>query len=191
VIRPEDDTTIDLGIKTQWFDRLLTANLAVFFTDVKDFQANVVDSGPGALRGYLANVEKVTVNGVELDASTRSIGGFKFYGNLAYTDGKYDSFKNGPCPLERIGTSTAACDLSGKELPGLSKWAGSLGGEYRREATWASQDGDLYAGVDASFRSAYFADSSDSIYTRIKAYDRSSTCGPASPPTPAGRPSSR
>jgi iron complex outermembrane receptor protein len=171
VIRPEDDTTIDIGIKTQWFDRLLTANAAVFFTDVKDFQANVVDSGPGALRGYLANVEKVTVNGVELDASTRSIGGFKFYGNLAYTDGKYDSFKNGPCPLERIGTSTAACDLSGQELPGVSKWAGSLGGEYRQEATLGRLSGDLYAGVDASFRSAYFADSADSKYTRIKQYD--------------------
>jgi iron complex outermembrane receptor protein len=171
VIRPEKVSTIDLGVKTQWFDRLLTANLAVFATNVDDFQANVVDSGPGALRGYLANVEKVEVRGVELDATTRSIGGFKFYGNLAYTDGKYASFKNGPCPLERIGTSTAACDLSGKELPGLSKWAGSLGGEYRQKASLGRLSGEAYAGVDASFRSGYFADSSDSIYTRIKAYE--------------------
>ena len=38
--------------------------------------------------------------------------------NVAWTDAKYDSFANGPCPLERIGTSTVACDLSGKGLPG-------------------------------------------------------------------------
>ena len=31
--------------------------------------------------------------------------------------------------------------------------------------------GDVFAGVDASYRSAYFADTADSIYTRIKAYD--------------------
>jgi iron complex outermembrane recepter protein len=171
VIRPEKVTTVDVGLKTQWFENLVTANVAAFATDVKDFQANVVDSGPGALRGYLANVEKVEVRGVELDASTRSIGGFKFYGNLAYTDGKYASFKNGPCPLEKIGTSTAACDLSGKELPGLSKWAGSAGAEYRTKTSLGRLTGEAYAGVDASFRSAYYADSSDSQYTRIKAYE--------------------
>ncbi|MEH0198905.1 TonB-dependent receptor [Caulobacter sp. CCNWLY153] len=171
VIRPEKVTTIDVGLKTQWFDRLLTANLAAFATDVKDFQANVVDSGPGALRGYLANVKKVEVRGVELDATTRSIGGFKFYGNLAWTEGKYADFVNGPCPLERIGASTAQCDLSGRPLPGLSKWAGSAGAEYRQDASLGRLTGEVYAGVDASFRSNYYADSSDSRYSIIKAYE--------------------
>lgn len=171
LIRPEEVTTYELGLKSQLFDRLLTANAAVFATDVKDFQANVVDSGPGALRGYLANVEKVTLRGAELDLTTRSLGGFTAYANLAWTDGKYDDFKNGPCPLERIAASTAACDLSGKPLPGVSRWAGSLGGEYRQATTLGRLSGDVFGGVDASFRSAYFADSADSIYTRIKAYE--------------------
>lgn len=171
VIDPERVTTYEAGLKTELFDRFLTANAAVFATDVKDFQANVVDSGPGALRGYLANVEKVTVRGAELDLATRRVGGFSGYANLAYTDGKYDSFRNGPCPLERIGASTAACDLSGKELPGVSKWAGSLGGEYRRTAELGRFAGEAYAGVDANFRSAYFADASASKYTRLKGYE--------------------
>ncbi|MDO8798936.1 TonB-dependent receptor [Phenylobacterium sp.] len=170
VIEPEQVSTFELGLKSELFDRLVTANFAVFTTQVNDFQANVVDSGPGALRGYLANVERVEIKGAELDLSTRSVGGFTSYLNLALTDGKYDSFKNGPCPLERIGASTAACDLSGKELPGLSRWAGAFGGEYRRSTSFGSLAGDAYAGVDASFRSAYFADTADSIYTRISAY---------------------
>ncbi len=171
VVKPEKVTTYEAGLKTQLFDRLLTANAAVFATDVKNFQANVVDAGPGALRGYLANVEKVTVTGAEFDISTRSFGGFTSYANLAWTDGEYKSFKNGPCPLERVGTSTAACDLSGKELPGVSKWAGSVGGEYRRDAALGRLSGQLYAGADLSFRSAYYADATDSIYTRLKAYE--------------------
>lgn len=170
VVKPEKVTTFELGLKSQLFDRLLTANVAAFATDVQDFQANVVDSGPGALRGYLANVEKVTVRGVELDLATRSIGGFSGYANLAWTDGKYESFRNGPCPLERIGTSTAACDLSGRELPGVSKWAGSIGAEYRRDLALGRLAGEAFAGVDASFRSAYFADASTSVYSRLPAY---------------------
>jgi iron complex outermembrane receptor protein len=170
VIKPEESTNYEAGLKTQLFDRLLTANLAVFFTGIKNFQANVVDSGPGALRGYLANVEKVTVRGAELDVSTRSIDGFTSYFNLAYTDGRYDRFRNGPCPLERIGASTAACDLSGQDLPGVSRWAGSVGTEYRRDVGAGRFAGQAYAGVDANYRSAYFADSADSIYSRLKSY---------------------
>lgn len=171
VVEPEEVTTYEVGLKTQLFDNLLVFNAAVFATDVENFQANVVDTGPGALRGYLANAEKVTIKGVELDFNTRSIGGFTFYGNLAYTDGQYDSFENGPCPLERIGTATAACDLSGKELPGVSKWAGAFGGEYRQEVTVGKFVGEAYLGADASFRSAYFADAAVSRYARLPAYE--------------------
>ena len=171
VVKPEEVSTFEAGLKTQLFDNLLVFNVGVFSTDVENFQANVVDTGPGALRGYLANAEKVTLKGVEIDASTRSIGGFTFYGNLAYTDGQYDSFANGPCPLERIGTSTAACDLSGKELPGVSKWAGSVGGEYRQDLSVGKFNGEAYVGVDANFRSAYFADAAVSKYARLPAYE--------------------
>jgi iron complex outermembrane recepter protein len=170
VVRPEKVTTYEVGLKTQLLDRLLTANVAAYYTTVHDFQANVVDSGPGALRGYLANIEKVTIKGAEFDLTTRSIHGFTGYANLAWTDGEYSSFKNGPCPLERIGTSTAACDLSGRELPGVSRWAGSAGIEYRRPISIGAFDGDFYTGFDASYRSAYYADASTSNYARIKAY---------------------
>jgi iron complex outermembrane receptor protein len=132
VVDPEEVTTFELGLKSQLFDRRLTANLALYATEIADFQANVVDSGPGALRGYLANIEKVEVRGAELDLAFRATDDLNGYFTLAYTDGEYASFTNGPCPLERIGTSTAACDLSGVELPGVSPWAASLGGEYRR-----------------------------------------------------------
>lgn len=170
VVKPERVTTYEAGLKTQFFDRLLLANLAVFSTVDRDYQANIVDSGPGALRGYLANVSRVTINGAELDLNTRSIHGFTAYANLAYADGKYGSFKNGPCPLERIGTSTAACDLSGKDLPGLSKFAGAAGVEYRRPLQVGALAGDAYVGFDVSGRSHYNGDAATSIYTDIAGY---------------------
>ncbi|MBB5747461.1 TonB-dependent receptor [Brevundimonas variabilis] len=167
-VDPEEVTTYELGLKTQSFDRRLTANLAAYYTEIADFQANVVDAGPGALRGYLANVEKVEIRGVELDLTARPTDRLDLYANLAWTDGEYASFANGPCPLERIGPATAACDLSGKEFPGVSPWAGSIGGEYR----WRVErtGGEILVGADASYRSAYFADAAVSEYARIDGY---------------------
>jgi iron complex outermembrane recepter protein len=170
VVKPEVVTTWELGLKTQAFDRRVTANLAAYRTDVEDYQANVVDSGPGALRGYLANAEKVVIQGVELDAVARPNQHLDLYANAAWTDAQYESFANGPCPLELIGSSTAACDLSGKDLPGVSPWAASVGGEVHGDGGFLGLPGQFYGGADASYRSSYNSDASVSRYTQIDGY---------------------
>ncbi|WP_284359169.1 TonB-dependent receptor [Candidatus Phycosocius spiralis] len=169
IISPEETQAYELGLKSQWFERRLTANVALFKSDVQDFQANVVDTGPGALRGYLANIEAVRSQGVELDLTLAPIQGLSAYLRTAFTDATYRSFKNAPCPLELIGNTTSSCDLSGKELPGTSPVALSLGAEYR----WAAkaQKGEYYIGVDGTSRSSFFADASDSAYLKIRSYD--------------------
>jgi iron complex outermembrane recepter protein len=168
IISPERSNAYEIGVKTQWFDRKLTANFAAFRSDVRDFQANVVDTGPGALRGYLANIEKVRSQGVEVDLTLAPVKGVSAYLRGAYTDAKYAAFSNAPCPLELISNTTSQCDLSGQQLPGTSKWALGFGGEYQRAIPAAN--GVLYAGIDGSYRSAYFADASDSAYLRIPGY---------------------
>ncbi len=170
VVKPEVVTTYELGLKTQAFNRRLTANLAAYRTDVKDYQANVVDSGPGALRGYLANADKVVIQGVELDAFARPNQNLDLYANAAWTDAKYDAFTNGPCPLELIGSTTVACDLSGKKLPGVSPWAASVGAELHGKGGFLGLPGEFYGGADASYRSTYNSDASVSRYTQIDSY---------------------
>ena len=157
VVSPEKSNAYEVGIKSQWFNRLLTANLALFRTDVRDFQANVVDTGPGALRGYLANVAKVRSQGVEWDLVLSPVSGLSGYVRGAYTDAKYISFANAPCPLELIGNSTTVCDLSGKQLPGTPKLSVSYGGEYRKPI---SLGGSAYIGFQANSRSSNYADAS-------------------------------
>ncbi|WP_235560438.1 TonB-dependent receptor [Brevundimonas sp. Leaf363] len=170
VVKPEVVTTYELGIKSQWFDRRLTTNLAAYRTDIDDYQANVVDTGPGALRGYLANAEKVEIQGVELDTTARPNEFIDLYANVAWTDGEYASFANGPCPLELIGTSTVACDLSGKELPGVSPWAAGVGTEIHAPSNWFGIAGEAFVGADASYRSKYNSDAAVSQYTEIDSY---------------------
>ena len=132
-VRPEDERHIEVGVKTEPF-RGVTANVTAYDTEIKDFQAQVVNAGVGVLRGYLANAEKVRVRGVEFDGSARVSRSLSFYGAAAYTDGKYVSFPDAPPPLEDTGGPQVK-DISGSVLPGISKWALSVGGEYSHPAT--------------------------------------------------------
>ena len=166
VIAPETVDNYELGLKTQFFDRRLTANFAAYRSDVTNYQANVVDTAPGSLRPYLANAAKARSQGFEFDLSVRPVGGVSGYVRGAYTDAKYVSFANAPCPLERVASSTTNCDLSGRPLPNVSKWAVSAGTEARHKLA----GGEAYVGVDANYRSSFDGDPSDSIYTRIDGY---------------------
>lgn len=167
VVSPERSINYELGIKTELLDRRVAANLALFRADVHDFQANVVDTGPGALRGYLANIDKVRSQGVEFDLTLTPVQGFSGYLRGAYTDAVYASFPNAPCPLELQASSTSVCNLSGVQLPGSSKWSAATGVEYRRPT---GHDGDAYIGLDANYRSHYFGDASASKYLVISGY---------------------
>ena len=170
VIRPEKNTTWEVGVKTRLFDRRLVLNMDVFDTVVHDFQTNVVDTGPGALRGYLANIQKVSVKGFEADSSFVLNEHLSGHASVTYSDGKYDSYKNGPCPLELIGNSTTVCDLSGKPITGLPKWVWSVGGEYAQPITVGGAEGQAYLHAELVSRSKSFGDPSDSIYTVIDGY---------------------
>ncbi len=153
VIDPEKTTAWEIGLKSQLFDRRVTFNVAAFRTDTDDYQANIVDSAGGTLKQFLANVEQVRSQGVELDAQLARIGGFGGYLSAAYTDAKYVSYRNGPCPIEKIGSATAACDLSGEALPGVSKWAATLGADYERALSLGGVEGEGYVAGEVSYRS--------------------------------------
>lgn len=167
-VQPEKSTTIEAGLKTQWLDRRLTANFAIYDTQVTDYQANVVDAGPGALRGYLANIEKVSVRGFEFDSRAQLADNWSVYATYAYTDGEYDSFRNGPPPLEELASGTSAFDLSGRALPGVSKNAGSVGTEYSWGGVVSGVTGEWYSAADLSFRSDWNSDASVSKYLVVE-----------------------
>ncbi len=167
-MRPEQNKTTELGVKTQLAKGRVTLNADIYDTNVHDFQANVVDTGPGALRGYLANIEAVHVQGVEIDSTFRVGQHFTAYASLANADGVYDSYKNGPCPIEAIGTATTVCDLSGKPLSALPRWTRSAGMEFTHAL--GGRDREIYVRTDILSRTGVYGDPSDSKYTRLDGY---------------------
>lgn len=192
-VKPESVNHFELGLKTQFWDRRATFNLSAFRTEIKDFQATVNGGQFGTVRGYLANAEKVRSQGIEADFKVVVSDRFTAYANGAYTDAKYKKFTNAPCPPElsggtittnpalwspagQAGTATTPsysrpqCDISGQDLPGVSKWAFSYGAEYNVPVTLLTKDGQVYLGVDGNYRSHWNSNASPSIYTEVKGY---------------------
>jgi iron complex outermembrane recepter protein len=174
VIKPEDVKNIELGIKTNPIDNF-TLNLAYFNTNINNYQANVQSPELGVNRGYIANAEEVNVEGFEVDANIIANNHFSFYGALAYTDAKYVKFANAPLPLEETGLTENGVqksfkDISGGELPGISKWAGSLGGEFTTPAAFLGKAGKFFIASDVYYRSSFSSSPSPSAYLNIDGY---------------------
>lgn len=174
VIKPENVKHIELGIKTTPFDDFIL-NLTFFNTNIRDYQTNVQSPELGVNRGYIANAEKVRIRGGELDASIRAGSKFSFYGSAAYTDAQYLSFINAPLPLEETGNTqnnvqVAFKDISGGELPGISKWAFSSGGEFTTPALFLGTASKFFIATDLYYRSGFSSSPSPSAFLNIDGY---------------------
>jgi iron complex outermembrane receptor protein len=182
---PESVNHYEAGLKTEFWDRRVTLNLAAFRTDIADYQALVVNGQTGVLRGYLANADSVRTQGAEADFSIRPSERFNAYVSGAYTDATYRSFPDAPCPPELSGGGTGAvigapgapgtnspgnCDISGQRLPGVSKWALSYGAEANAPVSFLGRDGQIYLGIDGNYRSNFSSNPTPSIYTTVDGY---------------------
>lgn len=189
-VKPESVNHFEIGLKTQLLDRRATFNLTAYRTEIRNFQATVNGGQFGTVRGYLANAEKVRSQGIEADFKITPSDRFSAYANGAYTDAKYVSFTNAPCPPELSGGTLQAanatpdysqpgvpgalsprqCDISGQSLPGVSKWAFSYGAEANTPVTLLDKEGQIYLGIDGNYRSHWNSNASPSIYTNVKGY---------------------
>ena len=169
-VNPEFVTHYEIGIKTKPTPQT-SLNVTIYNTDIKDYQTQVQTAEVGVNRGYLANAEKVRVQGVEVDGSIRLGSHFTFNTAISYTDGKYVSFKNAPVPLEETGATNAFKDISGGDLPGISKWSGSLSGEYSNAGKFLSLKGNYFIGLDTYARSTFSSSASPSQYLNIEGYN--------------------
>ncbi|MBP8235196.1 MAG: TonB-dependent receptor [Rhizorhabdus sp.] len=151
VIDPEKVTNWEAGLKTSFLDGKATLNLAAFTQTVRNYQSQQIDTRI-AQTAYIANVGTVRSRGFEVDATIRPSRHLRLFASGSYTDASYRSFTNAPCPVEYLGLAVT-CDLSGRRLPGVSKWAAAVGGDY---AVDIGSDQQLYLNADHSYRSSFY-----------------------------------
>ncbi|HJS56101.1 MAG TPA: TonB-dependent receptor [Chitinophagaceae bacterium] len=169
-IRPEDVNHLEFGVKTTPTKNSLL-NITFHNSSIKDYQTQVQTGEVGVNRGYLANAEKVRVRGAELDGAVKINKYLSFYGNVAYTDGQYLSFTNAPLPLEETGASQSYKDVSNGEMPGISDWAASLGGEVLSNTkNIFGHTANFFFAIDGYYRSSFSSSASPSKYLNIDGY---------------------
>ncbi|MBK0370429.1 TonB-dependent receptor [Flavobacterium agrisoli] len=169
VIKPEEVNHYEVGVKTSPFKNSIL-NLTVFNTEIKNYQTQVQAAELGVNRGYLANAEKVRVRGAEVDANFIVNQHITLNGALSYTEGIYVDFKNAPLPLEETGAPVAFKDVSGTDLPGVSKWSGSLGVDFSQSGKFFGNLGKFYFAADSFARSEFSSSASASKYLIVDGY---------------------
>jgi outer membrane receptor protein involved in Fe transport len=123
---PEDATVYELGLKGK-FDSF-GFNLALFKQTLEGFQSNVF-RGAGFV---LANAEKQSTKGAEIDATISPADGLDFTVSYTYLDPIYDKFTLGSA--FNSAYSVTGKDLTGLMPNGISKHSLSVGGTYSIDA---------------------------------------------------------
>ena len=77
-------TTYEIGARSELFDRRVSLNGAVFYTDVKNAQQYVFD--PIAFVESIESIDKTRVKGFELDGSVKATDWLTVFGSYGYID---------------------------------------------------------------------------------------------------------
>lgn len=171
-VAPEKVDSYEIGIKSQWFDRRVTLNLAGYWTEIGDYQTAITEQVPNTVnvRQYIANIPGVRSRGVEGDLSFAPSDRASFYASVAYADTTYSDYPNAPQAPERLNQGGIQ-DLTGEQLPGVPKFTYTLGGDVSAPlGALGGRDLSVYAHGDYSHRSTFNTSSSNSIYADVPAY---------------------
>ncbi|MFK8049863.1 MAG: TonB-dependent receptor [Halioglobus sp.] len=93
-IKPVDEENLvsyELGLKSEWFDRRLRINTAVFVSDYEDVQLSLVDNDPDAPPGAVAriNAGEAELSGIELDITAALSDRLRIHLAYAYLDSEF------------------------------------------------------------------------------------------------------
>ena len=130
-LEPETSNAYEVGLKNTLMGGALTLNLAGFYAQYYNFQANnpetLTINGVPSTIGRFTNAGTVSTRGVELDLAYRPSRALTITGGAAWTDAHIDKF-NPPTPrtLNDIVPD-------GTTLPFAPKFKGSLTVDYRLE----------------------------------------------------------
>jgi iron complex outermembrane receptor protein len=117
---PEKLDAYELGFKSQWADRRLLANVAVFFQNYSDLQrADVIPLQPAGQTRIIRNAGKVEVKGAEVELAAVIVSGLTARATYGYAQAKYKSY------VLNNGT-----DLKGQPLGGVPRWNATAGLTY-------------------------------------------------------------
>lgn len=141
VYGPERVNYYEAGVKSQWFDRRLTLNLAAFQGDYAGLQlTRIVGSTP-----FTSNAGQVRLRGIEFEGHAVPVAGVSLDANYTYLDNIFTHYNN--C----ASTAVVGCPIfDGTRLPRSPKHQVILGAQYEHKV---GDNGQLTLRADWTYRS--------------------------------------
>lgn len=103
---PETLTSYELGLKAATFDRTLQLTASAYYYQYDDAQVFTEIAGPGGNLLILSNAGKLTIRGVDGEASWQPTDRFDLDLGFAYSDSEYDEFFNPGTGVDQAGNTT-------------------------------------------------------------------------------------
>jgi iron complex outermembrane receptor protein len=128
-VKEEEVRSVEIGVKSSFFDRRLQINAAAFNSDYKNLQVSQLK---GTL-ATLANAPEAKIRGAELEVIAEPAPGLRFNGSVGYLDPKLERFENTPNLPADFTPPPVSIVLDGNQLPYVAKWSVTLGARYRFE----------------------------------------------------------
>ncbi|MCE2575246.1 TonB-dependent receptor [Komagataeibacter sp. FNDCR2] len=176
-VKPEIDDMFEVGSKNAFFNRRLLVNFDAFWNNVHDYITSAAYyTSAGTTISYLTNARHVVSRGFELETRGTILPGLEGRLSASYTDAFFASFNNASHPLESSNVP-GLYSLTGNQIPLNSRWNLSAGLEYTTRLGNIGNPSSrfwrrliFFVGADYTYRSSYYADASESAYTRIRPY---------------------
>jgi iron complex outermembrane receptor protein len=143
-VHPEHATTVEVGLKSEWFDHRARLNLAAFHTDYADLQLSQRDAANGIT--YLVNAGQATYEGFEAEGEAILGYGFSLNGTLGAVYPTYQIFD---ASTTAAGVPINSANLAHFTL--VSKYTWNIGGEYK---TPESEFGEFAFRANYAFQSS-------------------------------------
>lgn len=142
----------EIGIKTRFFDRRLTLNVAVYNQVYSNFQASTRLPTAAAIFA-VTSAKQLKSTGVDFDFSGSVTPHLTVSGAVQYNNARFTDFKNAACypgQTAALGCVNGNQSLDGFPLQNAPKWAGNLTARYEH-ALSANFNG--FAEINYSYRS--------------------------------------
>lgn len=160
-IAPETVYAYEVGAKTEWFERRLRANVAVFLNDFEDLQGTGTNQATGTFTRF--SVGDVETKGAELELTAQPVANLTLTGSLGLLDTKFTRINfDQVADCGPVGTGTQRLQL--KFAP---KVAGFVGVNYRIPLAV----GALTLGGDWTHKSSFYHSSCNPLPSKEDGYD--------------------
>jgi iron complex outermembrane recepter protein len=170
-VDPEEVLNFELGVKSTWFDNLLTFNFNLYETGVEGYQSvtSLVDpTTTTGFRSQLGNIPKIRARGIEFEGGWLVSDSFRVLFGGAHNDARYLDWATATCPAEVLLTpNRQVCNNTGMQVVGAPRWSANLGLRYQGEIARGYQ---LQVFSNTVFRSSHNLESNLSSWGEFGSY---------------------